>query len=239
MPDHAAPQRPAEYAEETLVTAIVDGTYPPGETLPGERRLAKELGITRPTLREALQRLARDGWLTIQHGKPTVDNDFWREGGLNVLDTLVRYNLRLPGTFVLDLLEVRRAMAPAYTRAAVSHAPDAVRAHLRGYTTLAASPDAYAAFDWTLHHTLTLASGNPIYPLILNGFAGFYEQMARRYFASQEARAASSAFYGALLDTVDHGDADAAEQITREVMQKSTALWRELDAADTMEDSKD
>jgi GntR family negative regulator for fad regulon and positive regulator of fabA len=232
-----APQRPAEYAEETLVTAIVDGTYPPGETLPGERQLAKELGITRPTLREALQRLARDGWLTIEHGKSTIVNDFWRDGGLNVLDTLVRYDLGLPATFVRNLLEVRLAMAPAYARAAVAHNPDAVRAHLRGYADLEATPEAYAAFDWTLHHTLTLASGNPIYPLILNGFVGFYEQMACRYFTAEEARAASSTFYAALLDAVERRDADAAEQITREAMQKSIELWERLSAADGAETS--
>jgi GntR family transcriptional regulator, negative regulator for fad regulon and positive regulator of fabA len=236
MSEHHAPQRPAEYAEETLVTAIVDGTYPPGSTLPGERQLAEQLGITRPTLREALQRLARDGWLTIQHGKSTVVNDFWREGGLNVLDTLVRYDLALPTTFVRALLEVRLAMAPAYARAAVEHDPGAVRAHLRDHTDLAATPEAYAAFDWTLHHTLTLASGNPIYPLILNGFAGFYEQMACRYFMSGEARAASTAFYAALLDAVEQGDADAAEQVTREVMRKSITLWEQLNAENAAED---
>lgn len=239
MSEHTAPQRPAEYAEETLVTAIVDGTYPPGETLPGERQLAKELDITRPTLREALQRLARDGWLTIQHGKSTVVNDFWRDGGLNVLDTLVRYDLGLPAMFVRNLLEVRLAMAPAYARASVDHDPDAVRAHLRGYADLEATPEAYAAFDWTLHHTLTLASGNPLYPLILNGFAGFYEQMACRYFASKEARAASSAFYAALLDAVERRDADAAEQITRQVMKKSIELWERLDTENATEDDKD
>ncbi|MGC9398232.1 MAG: fatty acid metabolism transcriptional regulator FadR [Anaerolineae bacterium] len=230
------PQRPAEYAEETLVIAFVDGTYPPGSTLPGERRLAEQLGITRPTLREALQRLERDGWLTIQHGKSTVVNDFWREGGLNVLDTLVRYDLGLPATFVRDLLEVRLAMAPAYTHAAVAHDPQAVISRLSGHPDLAATPAAYAAFDWTLHHTLTLASGNPIYPLILNGFAGFYEKMARRYFATEKARATSAAFYAALLEAAERGDADAAERITREVMQKSIELWERLDTENTTED---
>ena len=72
----SAPQRPNDYAEQSLVTAILEGTFAPGDTLPGERALAAELGITRPTLREALQRLARDGWLTIHQGKPTVVNDF-------------------------------------------------------------------------------------------------------------------------------------------------------------------
>lgn len=43
--------------------------------------------MTRTTLREVLQRLARDGWLTIQHGKPTKVNNFWETSGLNILET--------------------------------------------------------------------------------------------------------------------------------------------------------
>jgi DNA-binding FadR family transcriptional regulator len=31
------------------------------------------------------------------------------------------------------------------------------------------TPEAFASFDWTLHHILTVASGNPAYTLILNG----------------------------------------------------------------------
>ena len=75
MNSRIIPVRPNERAEQWLVTAILDGDLPPGSTLPAERTLATQLGVTRPTLREAIQRLARDGWLTIAHGKPTVVND--------------------------------------------------------------------------------------------------------------------------------------------------------------------
>jgi GntR family negative regulator for fad regulon and positive regulator of fabA len=227
MTNWSAPQRPAVHAEQALLTAILDGTYPPGATLPGERELAARLGITRPTLREVLQRLECDGWVTIQQGKPTRINHFWRDGGLNVLSALVRYGQRLPDDFVPNLLEVRLALAPAYTRAAVERAPALVVAHLAGQTELDGTPEAFAAFDWTLHHTLTVASGNPVYTLILNGFAGFYEQMARLYFSRDEARASSRMFYVKLSDAARREDAAEAERITRAVMQESLALWQQ------------
>ena len=226
MPNWSAPKRPAAHAEEVLLTAIMDGTYPPGSTLPGERDLAAQLGVTRPTLRETLQRLACDGWLTIQQGKPTLVNDFWREGGLGVLGDLVRYSRRLPPDFVPNLLQVRLAMAPAYTRAAIAHDAETMAAFLAGYTALEDTPQALAAFDWELHHRLTLASGNPVYTLILNGFAGFYVEMAARYFVAAEARAASRGFYRSLLAAAERGDAAAAERITREVMEESITFWQ-------------
>jgi GntR family negative regulator for fad regulon and positive regulator of fabA len=220
--------RPAVHAEHSLVNAILHGDYPPGATLPAERDLAAQVGVTRPTLREALQRLARDGWLTIQQGKPTVVNDFWREGGLGVLDALAHpdHDLLLPDGFIPNLLEVRLHLAPAYTRAAVEHNPGLVADLLAAPADLAAAPVALAAFDWRLHHGLTVASGNPIYTLILNGFAGFYEQMACRYFARSEARDASSVFYCDLRAAALRGDAAGAETLTRQAMQRSIDLWR-------------
>lgn len=226
MADWTAPQRPAAYAEEALVTAILDGTYPPGSTLPGERALAVELGVTRPTLRETLQRLACEGWLTIQQGKSTRVNNFWQEGGLNVLGALVRYGERFPPDFVPNLLEVRLALAPAYAAAAVERSPDMVVDYVANYTALQDSPEVFARFDWALHHTLTIASRNPVFTLILNGFAGFYEEMACHYFARIEARDSSRAFYAALLEAARSADAAAAECITQSVMQESLVLWQ-------------
>ncbi len=225
MANWSAPQRPAAYAEEALLTAILDGTYPPGSTLPGERDLAARLGVTRPTLRETMQRLACDGWLTIQQGKSTRVNDFWQEGGLNALSALVRYSRRLPPDFVPNLLEVRLALAPAYTRAAVTSNAARVVDYLAGHRSLPEQPAVLAAFDWGLHRTLTLASGNPVYTLILNGFGGLYQEMACQYFALGEARASSLAFYSALAAAAGRGDADGAEHLARVVMQESIALW--------------
>ncbi|MCA9972754.1 MAG: fatty acid metabolism transcriptional regulator FadR [Anaerolineales bacterium] len=223
----AAPQRPNNYAEETLVRAILDGTFAPGTALPGERTLAAQLGVTRPTLREAIQRLARDGWLTVQHGKQTLVRNYWQDGGLNVLSTLVQHSSQLPPAFVTNLLDVRLQLAPAYTQAAVSQHPTTIASRLANHADLPDEPPAFAAFDWQLHRQLTILSGNPIYTLILNGFADFYEQIAQLYFMLPTARAASRGFYAALQPLAAAGDAAAAETLTRQVMQRSIALWQQ------------
>jgi GntR family transcriptional regulator, negative regulator for fad regulon and positive regulator of fabA len=228
MNDWSPPQRPSEYTEQILVTAILDGTFLAGTNLPAERELANQLGITRPTLREVLRHLAGDGWLTIRQGKPTKVNDFWQDGGLNVLSTMVRFAQKLPPEFVSNLLEVRLALAPPYARAAVEHSPDVVAAYLENYTHLAEDPQAFASFDWHLHRMLTIASGNPIFTLILNGFTSFYVQMAQRYFMHPKARDSSKAFYQNLYQAAHHQDPGAAEQVTREVMSFSIELWKNI-----------
>ena len=231
MNNWSAPQRPSDYAEQSLVTAILEGTFAPGDTLPGERALAAELGVTRPTLREALQRLARDGWLTVQQGKSTIVNNFWQDGGLNVLSALVQHSDHLPPNFVANLLEVRLHLAPAYTRAAVTQSGDKVSAFLHGRTTLPDTPPAYASFDWQLHKQLTLTSGNPIYTLIFNGFANFYEEIAQLYFATAEARQLSRQFYDDLTAAAASHDANTAEHLAQTVMEASIQLWQERERA--------
>ncbi len=224
--DWQGPLRPAIFAEQVLISAILDGEFPGGSALPAERELAAKIGVTRPTLREALQRLERDGWLTIQQGKSTRVNDFWREGGLNVLSAIVRYGERLPEDFIPNLLEVRRVLAPAYTRQAVELEPERILACLERSPNLSEEPQDFARFDWQLHHTLTVVSGNPIYTLILNGFAEFYVEMALRYFNPLIARQASAEFYQALADASLNRDAQQAYEITFQTMQTSIELWK-------------
>jgi len=227
MTNWTPPLRPAAYAEQALVTEILNGTYPPGSKLPAERELAVQLGVTRPTLREALRRLESDGWLCVQQGKPTQVNDFWREGGLNLLSSLVRNSQELPANFIPNLLEVRLAMAPPYTKAAIQHFPAEVADFLEQFRELGDSPEAFASFDWGLHKTLAFYSTNPIYSLILNGFSGFYEQMGGLYFNNPPARISSLVFYATLLDAARREDAQKAAEIARVVMQESILLWEQ------------
>jgi|YelNatPaOPRAMG01_1025707.scaffolds.fasta_scaffold05431_3 GntR family negative regulator for fad regulon and positive regulator of fabA len=224
------PYRPAAYAEQALISAILDGTYPVGVALPAERELALKLGVTRPTLREVLGRLARDGWVVIRHGRPTMVNDIWRHGGLGVISGVVRSAHALPPAFVDNLLELRLHIAPYYARLAVERSAEEVSALLSERGALANDPRAFAAYDWRLHYRLTVLSGNPIVTLILNGFEGFYERMASLYFRLPLAKEASRDFYEGLSGAASHADGAAAERVTRKAMEASIALWQEASA---------
>lgn len=54
---------------KTLQNKILNGEYPPGEALPGQRALAIELGISRTVLREALSVLETLGLVEIRQAK--------------------------------------------------------------------------------------------------------------------------------------------------------------------------
>ncbi|MDA5313058.1 fatty acid metabolism transcriptional regulator FadR [Vibrio cholerae] len=107
---------PAGFAEKYIIESIWNGRFPPGSILPAERELSELIGVTRTTLREVLQRLARDGWLTIQHGKPTKVNQFMETSGLHILDTLMTLDAENATSIVEDLLAARTNISPIFMR---------------------------------------------------------------------------------------------------------------------------
>ena len=91
---------PADVAEQYLIESIWNGSIAINSELPAERLLADKIGVTRTTLREVLQRLSKDGWITIRHGKSTKVNNFWETSGLNVLSTLTRLDVARRGDLI-------------------------------------------------------------------------------------------------------------------------------------------
>ncbi|MBN1453925.1 MAG: fatty acid metabolism transcriptional regulator FadR [Anaerolineales bacterium] len=219
-------QRPAEVAEQRLLEAILSGHFAINSTLPGERDLATQIGVTRPTLREALQRLARDGWLDIQHGKSTRVRDYWQEGNIGVLSALAQMPTQQTPNFVAHLLEIRVLLAPAYTFQAMERASSEIATLLANYADIEDSPAAFARADWDLHHLLTLRAANPIFCLLLNSFQSLYQVMGEHYFTTTENRNRSRAFYAELLACAKRGAYNEAESLTRKVMEDSLALWK-------------
>ncbi|WP_256106038.1 GntR family transcriptional regulator [Streptomyces sp. ODS05-4] len=61
-------RRPVVVLYERIADAIHAGAYPPGSTLPSEPKLAAELGVSRPALREALLLLQEDGLVSVRRG---------------------------------------------------------------------------------------------------------------------------------------------------------------------------
>ena len=56
----------------TLRTWVRDGTYKPGEQIPTEPQLCEVFGVSRITVRKAIDNLAKEGWLLRQQGRANI-----------------------------------------------------------------------------------------------------------------------------------------------------------------------
>lgn len=232
-------QSPAGFAEQYIVESIWNGGFPPGSILPAERELSELIGVTRTTLREVLQRLARDGWLTIKHGKPTKVNNFWETSSLNILETLAQLDQEGIPDLVDNLLSARTNISAIYIRGALKNDPEKAIESLKGYLDIEDTGDAFAQFDYQLNKDLVVASGNSIYLLILNGFRGLYSRIGRLYFAHPKGREISRNYYKSLIELANNNQFDEAIFAVRKYGVESGKLWAELKADVLKELSED
>ncbi|MFV8828218.1 GntR family transcriptional regulator [Alkalihalobacterium sp. APHAB7] len=219
--------RTSDKVEKKLIDEILTGKLHAGSALPPERELAKTFSVGRPTVREALQRLERDGWITARKGQPSIVNNYWSQGNLTMLVSIVQNQQSVTDEFILYLLELRCSLTPTYIRDAVTGNQAKVVALLAHLEDLKDDADTYAAFDWKLQKEFASLSPNPIYLLILNSFDSFYLPMATRYFSIEAHRKLSLQYYNELLTIALKGDSIEAEKIARKVMERSLTLWKD------------
>ncbi|WP_245411373.1 fatty acid metabolism transcriptional regulator FadR [Pleionea mediterranea] len=219
---------PAAFAEQYIVESIWRGKFAAGSILPAERELSDLIGVTRTTLREVLQRLARDGWLTIQHGKPTKVNDIWQTAGLNILDTIVRLDDEGSLTIADQLLNARTNMSAIYLRLAVKSNPEKVIELLKELEQVKDTAKGYIDFDWVFHHNATIAAGNPVYTLMLNGFKTIYYRIGEYYFSNEVARKLAKAFYSELTGIIQSGDIEKLIERLWQYGHESGTIWQQM-----------
>lgn len=218
--------KPTQYAEHNLVVSILNGIYPPGTTLPSERVLSNKLGVTRQTLREVLQRLAKDRWIVIQHGKATIVNNYWLEGGMGILKTMVEYTDFLPDDFISHLLEVRVIFLPICAKKSVSAHSNRFLEFLKTSKNIEDNSRMFAEYDWELQKMMVRNTDNIVYPLFLNDFEPIFDVLGEAYFTQKKAREVTKRYYAKLLKAIC--TKKDVEPIVRYAMNESITIWKEF-----------
>ncbi|QIW16196.1 fatty acid metabolism regulator [Pasteurellaceae bacterium RH1A] len=221
-------QSPAALAEEYIIKSIWNQHFPAGSDLPAERDLADKIGVTRTTLREVLQRLARDGWLQIQHGKATKVNNIWETAGPNLIETLIQLNPSSAALIVGDVVSLRTRMSEYYITEAIKHnQADSLRLFEK-LDQLEDNPEAYMEFDWFIFRQFTFIANKPVYGLIFNTFKGLYKRVSSVYFQKPEARRINLKFYKELREICQTGQYQRVSPAILANRQECLHLWAEL-----------
>jgi len=100
------PKKVSTQIAEQIRTSILAGEFNPGEKLPPERELAEMFGVSRPSVREALNFLASTGLVETYQGGGTVVRSLVENSAGMPLSELIR----IDGDRALDVIEVRQGM---------------------------------------------------------------------------------------------------------------------------------
>jgi GntR family transcriptional regulator, transcriptional repressor for pyruvate dehydrogenase complex len=110
----------AEEIADRIRVLILDGTFPAGRPLPGERLLAVRFGVSRGSIRDALRMLETIGLIESRHGQGTFARELDVSRLVAPLASVLTYRHDLRD----ELLDVRRMFEPAVARAAALRVTD-------------------------------------------------------------------------------------------------------------------
>ncbi|MFC6011751.1 FadR/GntR family transcriptional regulator [Nocardia lasii] len=97
---------------EQIADEVLSGELGVGAALPSERQLAEALGVSRPAVREALQRLAAAGLVSVRQGEATTVLDYRRSAGLEVLPRLLLRGNSIDPAVARSILQARAHNGP-------------------------------------------------------------------------------------------------------------------------------
>ncbi|WP_327093149.1 FCD domain-containing protein [Nonomuraea sp. NBC_01738] len=215
-----------EQAAQRLRDHITAGHWPVGGKLPGETTLAKELGVGRSTVREALRSLAGAGLVQPRQG-----------AGVFVIATREQedWPARLRRAAVADVYEVRMLVEVQAARLAAARRDTgdiaALRAALERRRAAASGGDAaFIDADIDLHARVVAAAHNPVLTDLFAEFAPVLREGLIELLELMDVRAHESghgdAAHAALVEAVVDGDADLAGRTLEEELRETLVHLR-------------
>lgn len=210
---------------EKFGTEIVTGKRPPGSLLPGEIELAKELGVSRSVVREALRMLSAKGLL---QSRPKAGTRVREREDWNILDPVLlqwMFGSVPPAQFVRNLFELRMIVEPAAAEiaarkrtarqlSAMGHALEMMATH-----TLESEKGQEA--DQHFHAAILEATGNELL-VNLSATIGAAVRWTTffKYHSSKKLRDPIDE-HRDLFKAIANGDADAARAATETLIRQA------------------
>lgn len=158
--------RPRDQVEQQIRDAILEGHFAQGEKLPPETELARQFGVSRPTVREALSALVSGGLIRKIPGMSggSFVNTVTPDSLSRMLSESVDTILRLGALDVPELTDVRRVLEVPAARMAAQHRTDEHLNELRSIVerqrTTTIDDPGIPGYDLAFHTTIGQASGN-------------------------------------------------------------------------------
>ncbi len=234
----AAIRTPASYelVVEQIRRAIQLGRFLPGEKLPTERELARQLAVSRTTVREAIRVLQGEGLIETRRG---------RSGGAVVIAAAAgtpgerRQILRRRLAELENVFDYRLAIEPFAARLAAERRSQADLAGLHEtmqmLDALAAGavdhgdvspPSRFLATDTDFHHRIGVATGNPLLVQAINDArAAMFLPVGGVFVAVHPA---ANERHREILSAIELRDGDAAQHAMAMHIEKTRDALREM-----------
>lgn len=202
----------SEQFSRQILDLISDGVLKPGDKVPTEMELVKEVGVSRTTVREGMQRLAMLGIIEIKPGQGT----FVREDKkvLNLMLNLLSMDEEIKKSTILELLELRKILEIGIIDIFVKKATDKDLKDLKEYlkkhridieNNINPSPS-----DIGFHNLLVKATRNKVLMDFFEGISELIQQAAILTGNFKENSIISLGFHEKIFNALEKRDSELA-----------------------------
>lgn len=171
------PKKVSDEIYEQIKGLIISGKLKPGEKLPPERELAASIGVSRPSLREALQKLEAKGFLEQIQGDGTYVKSATSDSFDGFLEEFAKKD-----NAIFDLMEVRRILETWAAYTAAERATDKEIAQMQEYLNEMKDAKDYGQIgyipDANFHSTISYATHNVLLIHIMNNIYEWIEKVS-------------------------------------------------------------
>jgi DNA-binding FadR family transcriptional regulator len=227
------PIQPARASTNVITqvrAAIMSGRFRTGDRLPTEREMARQFGVSRVTVRDALRALEAAGLLEIRVGGQ--GGPYVREPDPALLAENLRTHFHLQGTTFAELAEARLALETTAARLAAERATDENLAEMRAAIE-EPRPDGTATQSVDFHKALVRAAHNSALLIMFLATQSLLAEAFDTLHASQPDMAGvARRVHTELYHAIAEHDAETAVRLMREHLYEFAArAERAQDAA--------
>ena len=215
---------------ERLLEEIEKGRWAVGDKLPPERSLMEEYGVGRPSVREAMQRIASMGLVEISHGERATVKALDARNALGQIDRTARH-LLISSPHALDhLKEARLLFEAGMVRVAAEKAAAndiaALQACVDRLEQFVGDPSEFVRADIDFHIAIASISGNPIYTAVSEAMLGWLAEFHQELLRVPGAEEVTISEHKRILKQIAAHNPLKAEQEVREHLTRANRQYR-------------
>lgn len=210
------PKKVSAQIADQIRTSILAGEFNPGDKLPPERELAELFGVSRPSVREALNMLSASGLVESYQGGGTLVKSLVETATGNPLTELIRSERER----ALDVIEVRKGIESWTSYYAAQRAlPDDVRkleTIVRGMEQNLQGMKPSEDLDANFHILIARSTHNVVWlhlmQHIFDAMKEFQQSVWRAVYLTEEDHRVLFGHHAAIFDAVQKRDPESARE---------------------------
>lgn len=213
-----------EQIVQQIEELILKGELSEGSQLPAERDLAKQFGVSRTAVREAIKALQEKGLVDAFPGRGTFVTNGTSNSMRRSLDRIIKSG---ESDGLVYLVEVRKILEPEIASLAAARASEQDLAALQEAFDVmdkaGNDPDAYIEADLDFHLALAEAAANPIVLSLIDSIVGLLREQRLRTYRVEGGPERGQHHHKRILESIQRHDPQGA----RAAMQAHLSQVRE------------